>query len=117
MAKKKYLESILENAQPNETESNEQEKIDVLEEDETKTNGSMLVVPNPANKEVKIILSSDYEGKIQELEIRSVYGGLIESVKQPELIATLNISSYAQGIYYIVATGEGISIRTKLFKQ
>jgi len=51
------------------------------------------------------------------LEVRSVYGGLIESVKNPELITTLDITNYAQGIYYIVATGEGISVRTKLFKQ
>ena len=91
-------------------ESNESERDNVLEDEDTNSEGSMLVVPNPANKEVKIILSSEHEGKIEQLEVRSVYGGLIESVSQPELITTLNISNYAQGIYYIVATGEGTSV-------
>ncbi|MBL4861492.1 MAG: T9SS type A sorting domain-containing protein [Crocinitomicaceae bacterium] len=112
----KFLESLLEKTESNETISNEQDRSDIVDE-EAETNASMLVVPNPANKEVKIILSNEYDGKIEQLEVRSVYGGLIESISQPELITTLNITNYAQGIYYIVGTGDGITVRTKLFKQ
>jgi hypothetical protein len=75
----------------------------------------VILYPNPANKQVEIILNSD--DKITKIEILDINGHIINSIKVSNNNNIVDISSFSSGTYLVkVYTGNEYEIK-KLIVQ
>ena len=71
-------------------------------------NTSMNVYPNPTSDKVNVQLT-EYESQSNNMEIQlfDIYGKLLQTVPASNENLQINLSSYAQGVYFIKAVVEG----------
>jgi hypothetical protein len=80
-------------------------------------NSSCSIYPNPAKDVANIDLSKVTDGNLK-LNITDITGQVIhtENVTSPSLIS-VDMSGYANGIYFVNITGANTLINKKLIKQ
>jgi hypothetical protein len=80
---------------------------------EQKSENYFSLIPNPATNEIKI---ENAKSKIESVEVFDVMGQLQTSNFKPQTIS-VEVSSLAQGIYFVRVRTEKGSITRKLIKQ
>jgi hypothetical protein len=76
-------------------------------------NSSISLFPNPATSEIKI---KNAKSKIESVEVFDVMGQLQTSNLRPQT-NSVDVSSLAQGIYFVKVTGENTTAVAKFVKQ
>lgn len=71
-------------------------------------NTSMNVYPNPTSDKVNVQLTEyDSQSNNMEIQLFDIYGKLLQTVPASNENLRINLSSYAQGVYFIKAVVEG----------
>lgn len=71
-------------------------------------NTSMNVYPNPTSDKVNVQLTEyDSQSNNMEIQLFDIYGKLLQTVPASNENLQINLSSYAQGVYFIKAVSEG----------
>jgi hypothetical protein len=82
-------------------------------------NANMNVYPNPTSDKVNVLLSG-YNSQSDNMDIQlfDIYGKLLQTVPVTNENMQIDLSSYAQGVYFIKATvdGKAIAVR-KIVKE
>lgn len=69
---------------------------------------SMNVYPNPTSDKVNVQLTEyDSQSNNMEIQLFDIYGKLLQTVPASNENLQINLSSYAQGVYFIKAVSEG----------
>ncbi len=83
-------------------------------EDLTTSNASLLTYPNPATDELHVYVN-DFEGSSGKLEIFDILGN--EVYRGETTNHTINVSSFSQGVYTLVATINGDRLSRRIVVQ
>ena len=76
----------------------------------------MKIAPNPSTNAIHITLYGEING-INRIEIRTTLGELLISIEQPKNETVVDVSNFANGIYYVSGYGSDAPIHSKLIKQ